>query len=106
MTCHAAQHQQVVIANTLETTNWPVQKLQKTLLLQSQHCCTISIDAATYTASCHDTRFEGERMLRIPLGTREATCLDRDLDLELALLLDEYGDLLQLRCFPFSLVAS
>jgi len=41
------------------------------------------------------------------LGTIKATCLDRDLDLELALLLDEYGDLLRLllRCFPLSLVA-
>ncbi len=41
------------------------------------------------------------------LRTRNATCLDRDLDLELALLLDEYGDLLRLllRCFPLSLVA-
>ena len=89
-----------------DTTNWPVHKLHETLLLQNQYCCTISIGAATCTASCHDTKFTCERMLRMTLGTRNATCLDRDLDLEFALLLDEYGDLLRLRCFPFSLVAS
>lgn len=53
----------------------------------------------------------GERRLRL-LGLSGLLALffplDRDLDLELALLLDEYGDLLRLllRCFPFSLVAS
>lgn len=77
-------------------------------MLQDQDCYTMSFVAAICTASYHDTRFICERMLRTLLGTRYATCLDRDLDLELALLLDEYGDLLRLLllCFPFSLVAS